>query len=579
MTRREPARERTDRPGQGAAPQTNRWFFGPAADLFFGCGLAYACVFAAMAAFGAGFREVLPLGIAFLPVNLVASAHYGATALRAYERADDRRAYALFTLWTTLLLGAAFVAGLASVAVGSWIVTVYLTWSPWHYALQNFGVSMAFLRRRGIDVAPAARTLLHTSFVLSFVLAALALHGSSPRASYAPNQLESGVYAFVPLGPLLGVPAGAGDVLLAVAAAAYVVVTAAAILRLRRSASLRDLVPALVLIGTQALWFSVPVAARHWNVLTGIEPFAVEHAHYAFIWIGAGHAVQYLWFTNYFARRSGRSSSHAGFLTRSLLAGTALWTAPALLFAPGLLGRLPYDAGLAAMVAALVNLHHFVLDGVIWKLRDARIAGILFVRREGAGESPPPRPMPGWARTALWSSGTALLVWGAGTALLTEFGFNRPFERGDLDAARRASERLDDLGQASAERTLRLGQAALSAGDLVAARRNLERSVEVMPTAWAWVGIGDLHARREDWADAADAYARALALDPDHPVANFHAGVVALERGQIDRAQRSFERARAAALRRPEDSVGLGDALASVLADPRLAPEPGPPPR
>ena len=59
-----------------------------------------------------------------------------------------------------------------------------------------------------------------------------------------------------------------------------------------------------------------------------------------------------------------------------MLAGAAIWTAPVLLLAPGVFGRVPYDLGLSALVAAAVNLHHFVLDGAIWKLRDGRVARI-----------------------------------------------------------------------------------------------------------------------------------------------------------------------------------------------------------
>jgi hypothetical protein len=573
-----PAAARPGRTPPAAPAAARRWLFGPWPDLALGCGAAYAVVFAAMAVSGASIREALPMGLAFLPVNLVSSAHYGATALRAYERAEDRRAWWLFTLWTTLALGACFVWGLASIPVGSWIITLYLTWSPWHYALQNFGVAMTFLRRRGVSVTPGARRMLHASFVLSFLLAALALHASPVRASYAPNQLESGVYSFLPLGARFGVPPEASAALLYGVGALWLGATIAAVVLLRRAAAVRELLPALVLVGTQALWFSVPVLMRQGGVLQGVDPFSVEHAAYAFLWIGAGHAVQYLWITAYFAKSSGRSSSHGLFVLKSLLAGTALWFVPAALFAPGLLGRLPYDAGLAAMVAALVNLHHFVLDGVIWKLRDGRIARILLGgpapgAAPGAADEAPAPPRPPWRRAALWAGGSAVLAGAVLSALLTEFGFNRPLLRGDVDGARAAADRLDLLGQASAEMRLRLGRAYLERGDLGTARLCLRRSVEIHPTSWGWVGLGDAHARAEEWRDAADAYAKALEIDPGHVVANFHAAAVALELGQRERARRGLDRARALADRDPATPPDLRDAIEQVAADPRLGTE------
>lgn len=583
-----------------SAQGTGRWLFGPAPDLLLGCGVGYAFVFVAMVLMGPSFRGLLPAGIALLPINLISSAHYGATAVRAYERAEDRRAYLFFTVWTTIALGACFVWGLGSVAAGSWIITVYLTWSPWHYALQNFGIAMTFLRRRAVPVTPGARRALHLSFVLSFLLAAVALHASDARTSYAPNQLESGVYAFVPLGSILGVPAVVADVLLGALAVAWLGATFVAGRALRRGSKLADLVPTFVLVGTQALWFSVPVIVRQAGWFQNVEPLSITHAGYAFLWVGAGHAVQYLWITAYFARRSGNSRSHAGFVTKSLLAGTALWYVPALLFAPGLLGRLPYDAGLAAMVAALVNLHHFVLDGVIWKLRDSRIARVLVggpaapSRAPGAAASATPSATasatastagqsvaepaaesaaPAAWRVALWSGGTLILLASAASVLLTEFGFNRRFEAGDLDGARLVADRLDTLGQASAEMRLRLGHAYLARGqpgDATCAEACLQRSVEILPTAWAWSGLGDLHARRGGWVDAAAAYRRALVLDPEHPVATFHLAEVELQEGRLETAWRGLVRARALAAKAPDATPELHAAIDQALTDPRF---------
>ena len=39
-----------------------------------------------------------------------------------------------------------------------------------------------------------------------------------------------------------------------------------------RAAPWRDLTPALLLAGSQALWFTVPLLARYGGVLQGVEP-------------------------------------------------------------------------------------------------------------------------------------------------------------------------------------------------------------------------------------------------------------------------------------------------------------------
>jgi hypothetical protein len=568
-----------------AAPESagsRRWLFGPASDLLFGCGLAYAAIFVVLAAAGDRVREALPFGIALVPINLVLSAHYGATAIRAYEKASDRRAYAMFTLWTTLLLGVGFVWGLRDTDVGSWIITLYLTWSPWHYAGQNFGVALLFLRRREVEVTPRARLLLHASFVLSWVLSLLALHIVPQGVHYAPSDgFDTSQYAFLPLGPRLGIPAGVGAAAMIVTAVAYLACTAGATALLRRKGSWREIAPALLLIATQALWFSVPVLMRHWGALGTWDPFSIENAAYAFLWIGLGHGLQYLWITTYFARRSDPSRSGTSFVLRSLLAGTALWVVPATLFAPGLIGQLPYDAGLATMVAALVNLHHFVLDGVIWKLRDARIAGIL-VRSQDTGEPPP--PMPAAWRIALWGAGAVVLALAVVQTYFVEFRFNRSLRRrGEdpyaLDKARAADEVLDSLGWRSAERPLQLGHIYLEQGDLDLARRSFEKSLAAREDAWAWVGIGEIHHRRGEAADAGEAYAKALRLDPDHAAATFYAGVLALEQGQRDRGRRLVARARELAGRDAKATQEMRDTIDAVLADVQAQDAESAPPR
>ena len=52
-------------------------------------------------------------------------------------------------------------------------------------------------------------------------------------------------------------------------------------LLLRRS-SLRDLAPTAVMILSQALWFSIPVALRYWRVSVGIDPLRWELRDYYF---------------------------------------------------------------------------------------------------------------------------------------------------------------------------------------------------------------------------------------------------------------------------------------------------------
>jgi hypothetical protein len=200
-----------------ASPASRRWLFGPVPDLLLGCGVGYAFVFLLQLFDPSLLRAWVPAGAAPLVILVSGTPHYGATLLRVYERAEDRRAYAFFTVWITGALVALFFAGVASAFIGSLLLTVYLTWSPWHYSGQNYGVALMFLGRRGVAVDPRAKRAFHATFFLSFVLTFLAQHGTGGGPGYAPFADGGDAVRFIPL----GIPSGIADAGLIAAGVAY----------------------------------------------------------------------------------------------------------------------------------------------------------------------------------------------------------------------------------------------------------------------------------------------------------------------------------------------------------------------
>ena len=91
------------------------------------------------------------------------------------------------------------------------------------------------------------------------------------------------------------------------------------------------------------------------------------------------HSAQYLWITSYYARREAGRKGDAGWRPFAYFA--YLVAGGIALFVPGpwLASRLfHYDFSASFLLfTALVNIHHFILDGAIWKLRDNRVAGLL----------------------------------------------------------------------------------------------------------------------------------------------------------------------------------------------------------
>ena len=252
---------------------SQRWLFGPLPDVMLGCGGLYILLFAACAFVGESFRTIQPLVLAPLLLSVFSAPHYGATLVRVYERAKERNAYFFFAVHSTILVWGVFAISMYQWVVASWFVTLFLTWSPWHYTGQNYGLAMMFLRRANVDVSPRAKKLFHASFVLSFGLIFLVMHGTvtTPEASVGSAYQEASI-GF----RSLGLPVAFMALAFPMICLANFIVLIMAIHELRRNASLRDLIPAILLSVSQTIWFTLPLAFRHLGWLTGIEPLDNE---------------------------------------------------------------------------------------------------------------------------------------------------------------------------------------------------------------------------------------------------------------------------------------------------------------
>lgn len=512
----------------------NRWLFGAGPDLLLGCGGAYALLVAGLLFFGAELRAAQPLVLFPLLALAIGTPHYGATLLRVYERRVDRRRYVVFSLWATLVVAAIFVGGLYVPAIGLFLVTLYLTWSPWHYTGQNYGIAVMFLRRNGVAISATDKRWLYWSFLLSFAIVLAIMHAShgDPGQNYAGAALR-----FHPL----GIPPAIVALLVPVLVGASVLTIAVTAVRLLRLASPRVLLPVALLVATQVLWFSLPFVLRHYAVHPRFEPFDWDFRTYYFLWIAMGHSIQYLWVTSYFARQTSHWSGHASWYAKVLAAGGGAWMLPAVLFGPLGFGALSMDQGLALLVASAVNVHHFVLDGAIWKLR-GRLAEILI---RDATDVPDATAPPWRAR------GLRGLVWAAGAFGAFLFGYQvlhqdlvrREERSGDLAGAQSAWQRLGWFGLDEAQGRVELARMLLTKGDTLAAREEFQRSLALSPLAAGWYGLAETHAREGEWLEAAEACERGLQVAPRN-LELLGAGAFAWRQaGQPERALPLIERA------------------------------------
>jgi hypothetical protein len=178
--------------GRSMALESGRWLYGRGLDLWIGCGFAYIALVPVLLGYGlaSGVRTWSTSVTKALTIGINAP-HYGATVLRVYAHAADRARYRFFALYATLAIVVAFAVGTRSWWVASILITLYITWSPWHFAGQNYGIAVMFLRRRGVGVDATTKRLLYLSFALSAALAILETHGSARVFSVTPSTLPA----------------------------------------------------------------------------------------------------------------------------------------------------------------------------------------------------------------------------------------------------------------------------------------------------------------------------------------------------------------------------------------------------
>jgi tetratricopeptide (TPR) repeat protein len=305
--------------------------------------------------------------------------------------------------------------------------------------------------------------------------------------------------------------------------------TIAAIVVLLRVARLRDLAPALLLVATQALWFSLPKAAIFTEVGTGIDPLNPDFHALNFTWVALGHAVQYLWVTSYYARSEPGFGSTRRYLGKTLVAGTALWTLPLVVFAWPPLGGLTGDGGFYLLMASCINIHHFVLDGAIWKLRDSRIAGVLL--RDSAEvqtQSVAPRRR---LRRGVWAVATI------GTLLaFVQFSFETRLlyahALGDLSLRATALDGLAWFGRDSARDRRRIAKEYLDDDDPRGAAEALRRSLDLEPDLAGYSELAYIEADLGDHTAALAALDAGLEIDPDRLGLLHRAGEACLALGR-----------------------------------------------
>jgi len=482
-----------------ASEPGNRWIYGPRLDLLVGCG-AWSGPLLLLAYPFQGWTALAVSGSFYALALLFNYPHYMATIYRAYHTREDFQKYRVFTIHLTGLLLATLALTHGFPRLLPWLFTIYLTWSPWHYMGQNFGLTMMFARRNGAQPAPRHRNLLYLAFLASYAMVFLSIHARPSSDIYVLS---------------LGLPIAAGRALRLALAPVFLVAGAMAFrgmaATVKQSYKWRPLWPAMVLFSTEFLWFVLP------TLLEAEYGFQIPQQRYADGVLAVMHSAQYLWITSYYARqeaRAGQASWNWRAYFGVLVAGGIA------LFIPGpwlvsRLAGLDFTASVLAF-AALVNIHHFILDGAIWKLRDVRVGALLGTA--GAAAPLPDAPQPGgqlmaalsdaldWLRgaslpaRALRRGGVAVLLL---LALVDQVKYDLTLNTGSLPNLRRAQI----LNPNDSSLWLNLARAQDQQGRAEESVASLQRAIQVNPQRLdAHLALAVYYLRHERYQEAAAQY-------------------------------------------------------------------------
>jgi len=522
------------------------WIYKPWLDLLVGCGAWSAPLL--LLAYYLAKTDSHAWSLTFYFLALFFNyPHFMATVYRAYHTRQEFSKYRIFTVHVAILLGIAGVLAHLWYSLLPWLFTLYICWSPWHYTGQNFGLLMMFTRRSGITPTEKERGALHQAFIASYVMLMLSFH-TGPSGDALILSLGLPAKLTIPVRAALGL--------------FFIVATVWALAGMAKRCGLRTIVAPMTLAFTQFFWFLLP------SMVELISRSEVPQTRYSSGILALLHSAQYLWITSYYQKREAVAAGNSRWRFSTYL--LTLVAGGIALFIPGpwIVSRV-FHADFAASFltfTALVNIHHFILDGALWKLRDSRISSLLLDTREKtalAGEPERGRVM-SFAHWLAGSSANARRLRIATVILLFAWAgmdqahFYFSSEVTNVRALRRAAVWNPDDSAVQ----MRLARAEGAAGESQAAVESLKRAAAVSP---ANLSVQEAYARglveTGRYGEAYAQFQRILALKPRHADAWVDLGLVAHQLGHDEEVMDDWQRAVDADPRQAHAQLYLAQAL------------------
>ena len=334
------------------------WLFSPAIDYACAGGLTFLIFLPVLLLNITAPRPEL-IGTLLIWGNILVNCpHYAATYYRVYRDKSEILKYPVEAIIAPIVLS--FIAAACFVyptIVTPWVAYAYLAISGYHYAGQTYGVSMIFAGKSGLRLTDLEKYALRLPIYSAYLYTLVNLNVADGDASRVLDILV----------PRLNIPPVVLNAVGIVVIAAVMCFVALNAVLHRRHGRVLPLVVNVV-IAAHVVWFTMV----QFPILMAAVPFL--------------HCLQYLFVTTFFDFKETRAKkglpnlAPAKYLASSLFVryyatqvaiGIALFVGlPLLLRSMGMGSR----ALVGAVVLSVLNLHHFVLDGAIWKLRSPAVA-------------------------------------------------------------------------------------------------------------------------------------------------------------------------------------------------------------
>jgi len=332
----------------------SRWYFvHPWVDTLCVGGLSILAFAGAMMSPWGSTSGPLPnaLALALALQWIINWPHFSATSYRLLRSPENRREFPLTTYLIPVFVAAAVVVSLQSPqSVAPYFIKFFMLWSPYHFTAQSLGICLLYSRRAGYAISTTERRALSMFLFGTFLVS----------TAQAETYLQSLSFVGI-VYPSLGIPWQLVAVLKLLMYVGGLQFLLSASQRYLRGDRLPFIVPIVAV--AQYVWFVVGIYAPSF-----------------YVFVPVFHALQYLliaWVMELKEHRSGRTTGQI----------TAVWGIVNVLGGAGLFWALPravaffgvsLDLATAVLIAG-IQIHHFFVDGVIWKLRNPRVANPLTV--------------------------------------------------------------------------------------------------------------------------------------------------------------------------------------------------------